>query len=113
MPAKKKTTKRRVKKAPTKKVSKKVKAKKAPVKKKAVKRPIKGVPPIKKRVRIVVKNLILFAILFVLSVALGMVNTSEIWDQLFWILAILTGFIAAAFLIILLIFVFMGSFNRK
>lgn len=50
--------------------------------------------------KIVVKNLLLFIVLFLISVLLGALVSSPSLDQLFWILAILTGFVAVALLII-------------
>lgn len=47
--------------------------------------------------RIAVKNFVLFLILFFLSVIFGLLVTNDVLDQLFWILAILTGFVAVAF----------------
>ena len=71
-----------------------------------------GGPIRRNRIRIIIKNLILFGILFVLSVIIAMISSNEIVDQLFWILAILTAFVAVAFLIVLLTFWFMGSKKR-
>ncbi|MBU0959691.1 MAG: hypothetical protein KKB31_07125 [Nanoarchaeota archaeon] len=67
---------------------------------------------VKNRIGIVLKNLLFFLILFVLSVLLGSLFKGEILDQLFWILAILTGFVSAAFLIVLLILLFMRAFKK-
>lgn len=50
--------------------------------------------------RIVAKNLLLFIVLFLISVLLGAIVSDTSLDQLFWILAILTGFVAVALLII-------------
>ena len=71
-----------------------------------------GGPIRRNRIRIITKNLILFGILFVLSVIIAMISSNEIVDQLFWILAILTAFVAVAFLIVLLTFWFMGFKKR-
>jgi len=65
-----------------------------------------------KGLRISVKNFVLFLVLFFLSVILGLLITNEVLDQLFWILAILTGFVAVAFLLIILIFLFIRAFKK-
>ncbi len=93
---------------PVKRASKKVIAKRAPAKETSR---FSGIS--KKfikidRMKIVIKNLILFAILCILSVVIWGVSENELIDQLFLILAILTGVVFAAFLIILLIFLFLG-----
>ena len=75
------------------------------------KRPIRRVagPARRDRISIVLKNLFLFGILFILSIAILWVSGNALISQLFYILAILTGFVAVAFLIILLIFFFKHS----
>ena len=50
--------------------------------------------------KIVIKNLLLFIVLFLISVLIGALVSNPSLDQLFWILAILTGFVAVALLII-------------
>jgi len=91
-------------------------AKKVPVKREATKKSVAATrsarPLAKNRITMVVKNLILFAILFVLSVIIASVSTNEMVDQLFWILAILTGFVAVALLIVLLVFLFMRAMKK-
>ena len=64
------------------------------------------------KIHIVVKNLLLFIVLFVVSLIIFSVSNSEIIDQLFQFLAMLTGFIAVAFLIILLTFWFMKAMKK-
>lgn len=68
-----------------------------------------GLAPRSIRIGRVVKNLVLFAVLFAVSVVVASISNNEIVDQLFWIVAILTAFVAVALLIVLLIFVFAGS----
>lgn len=65
-----------------------------------------------RRINIVIKNLILFVVLFILSLVIAGVSTTPTVDQLFWILAILTGFISVALLIVLLIFLFMRVMRK-
>lgn len=66
----------------------------------------------KNRMGLVVKNLITFAILFVLFLVLYYVTNDAVYENLFWILAVLTGFVGVAFLIVLLVLVFMRVFKR-
>jgi hypothetical protein len=98
MPAKKTKRKKSVRKAANKTVQGSFIGKKLPLK--------------KYRTAIVVKNLILFGALFLLSVVVALISNNEIIDQLFWILAILTGFVIAALLIVLLIFFFMKQIKK-
>lgn len=65
-----------------------------------------------RRVSIVLKNLVLFLILFVLTVVLGSLFKGELLDNVFWILAILTGFISAALLIVLLVLLFIKAIKN-
>ena len=77
-------------------------------KKEAMARPVSA----KGRVKVVIKNLILFAILFVISVVIASVSTSKIIIQLFSIIAILSGFVALALLIVLLVFLFTRAIKK-
>lgn len=66
-----------------------------------------------RRVDVVTKNLITFIILFVLSVIFYSISsTGSITNNLFLILAILMGFVAAALLIVLLVFLFMRAIQK-
>ena len=88
-------------------------SRKATTRSMSVKRPAKlSGPLVSRRINLVVKNLILFAILFILSVVIASLSASEMMDQLFWILAILTAFVAVALLIVLLIFLFMRAMKK-
>ena len=51
----------------------------------------------------VVKNLIVFLALFVVSFVLYKVTTNVFWDDLFFLLMLVTGFVALAFLIVWLV----------
>ena len=64
------------------------------------------------KVNKVVKNLIMFVILFVFSFLLYSVSTNELYVNLFLMLSIVLGFVALAFLIILLSFIFMRIFRK-
>jgi heme/copper-type cytochrome/quinol oxidase subunit 4 len=66
-----------------------------------------------RRVDLVTKNLITFIILFVLSVIFYSISTTgSITNNLFLILSILLGFVSAALLIVLLVFLFMRAIRR-
>lgn len=108
MPAKKKTKKTIKKKVrvPAKKIPKAKLTK--PVKNKSV----ASYEPRSNRISIVLKNLVLFGVLFILSVAIGWVSANKIVDEVFYILAILTGFVAVAFIILLLILFFMRQIRK-
>lgn len=65
-----------------------------------------------RKVSLVLKNLILFIILFVVSLVLYAGASIEIYVNLFGILSIIFGFLALTFLIVFLIFVFMKVFKK-
>ena len=96
-------------------------AKKPKRKVKVVKRKIKAVKKTRKRltrasprkIGLVVKNLVLFVILAVASYLLYNVTTPDsILNNLFFLLAIVLGFISLAFLIVLLILLIMKGLKR-
>ena len=66
----------------------------------------------KRKIDLVLKNLIVFAILFVLSLVLNMGSSKEIYINLFAIFSIIFGFLAVTFLIVFLIFVFMKALKK-
>ncbi len=72
---------------------------------------VKNISKIK--VRIVLKNLMVFGILFVLSVIVAMASSNEVIDQLFWIVAILTAFVGVALIIVLLTLLFMRAMKKQ
>ena len=61
---------------------------------------------------IVLKNLILFLILFVLSLIFYNFSKGVIYEQLFFLLSLLFGFVSIAFLIALLIFVILRMMKK-
>ena len=67
----------------------------------------------KRKVKIILKNLILFAVLFVISVIFYNVFSDEILVNFFWILALITGFITVAFVIAYLVFFFSKLLKKK
>ena len=79
------------------------------------KKPVKSarIAPTNKKVKIIVKNLILFGVLFVLSLLLYTTFTSSgLLSDLFGILALLTGFIEVALVISYLVFFFLKVFKK-
>ena len=103
-----------VKKRKVRKLLRKVKTKSSNIKKsvkKAVSSPKKIVSS-KRKFSLVLKNLVLFVILFVVSLGLYNVFTDEILVSFFWMLALITGFISVAFLISYLILFFMKGFKK-
>ena len=68
--------------------------------------------PRKERMKIVLRNLFLFAILFILSAVIAGTSSDVVVQQSFWILAILTGFVAVALIIVVLVLLFMRKTRR-
>ena len=100
-----------------KKVSKRVVRKKAPVRrkiagKKVANKPKRMVRASKRKITLVLKNLILFIVLGLISFLLYSVSEKESLQNFFGILAIVLGFIALAFLLVLLILLFMRAFKK-
>ena len=56
----------------------------------------------KKKIKLVLKNLILFAILTLVSFLLYIFSNNELFRSLFQLLAMILGFVGLAFLIVLL-----------
>lgn len=109
-----------------KKTAKKTSKKKV-VKKKPVKKTKKSSPRIKKsstkpvarkiratntRINLVVKNLILFTVLTLISYILYAVSTNELFDSFFYLLSMVLGFVSLAFLISLLVLLFLRVMRK-
>jgi ABC-type multidrug transport system permease subunit len=62
--------------------------------------------------RLVLKNLILFVILAVLSFVLYSVSTNQLYKDFFILLAWILGFIGVAFLISLLVLLFLKAIRK-
>ena len=86
-----------------KKEVKKSQKKSAPVKKRTI--PVKQITS-RYNSRLALRDLILFAILTIISFILFTVSGNSLYQDTFYLLAILFGFIAVAFLIVLLVIVF-------
>ncbi len=67
---------------------------------------------LKKRIRLVTKNLVLFFILSIISI-LSYQNTIPEYQGLFGVMSIIFSFIFLAFLIALLVFIFLRVSNKK
>lgn len=65
-----------------------------------------------RKVDLVVKNLVVFVILFVISLGLYFVSSNELLLNFFWIVALTSGLIFVAFLIAYLALFFMKYFKR-
>ena len=61
---------------------------------------------------IVFRRFVFFLIFFVLFLILGFVTSNELWDNFFGLVALIFGFISAAFLIVLLILWFMKLMKK-
>ena len=103
---KKKRIKKVVKKKPVKKIIKKSKVKRV------VNESKKLVRYTKKKINLVLKNLILFVAISLLSFALYSVSNNAIFKNLFLLLVIVSGFVAVAFLIVFLIFLFLKVMKK-
>ena len=66
----------------------------------------------KRKIRLVLRNLILFAILSALSFGLYNVFNDKILVNFFWMVSLVSGFVAVAFLIVYLILIFMKGFKK-
>ena len=91
-------------------------ARKKPISKKDVRSAgrshLKATGKIQSKLDLVLRKLVLFSILFVASIGLRIVSSSEAYIDLFTLFSILFGFLALAFLIILLIIIFMRAIKN-
>ena len=101
----KKATKKVVKKA-TKKVTKKVVQQRPITKTKRLARATK------RKIKIIINNILLFAVAMLIFLVLFYASNTEIYQNLFMLLAICAGVIVMAFLIVLLIFVLLRFLNK-
>lgn len=77
------------------------------VKRKAKRKPAKKAKTVGVKLKIGLRNLILFAVLSLIFYWLASILSLGFWGTLFWALSVLAGVIALAFLIITLVFLFM------
>ena len=72
-----------------------------------------GAASISTSIRVVLNNLIIFFILFLISLILFSVLKSEVLSNLFFIFMLGFGFISIAFLITIVVFFFLKLFQKK
>jgi len=65
-----------------------------------------------RRINLVLWRLVFFLILFIISLVLNMAISNEMWSKLFGMLALITGFVSVAFLLVLLILWFMRLMKK-
>jgi membrane glycosyltransferase len=91
------------------------KRKKATKKKRSTAKKVSSVKLIranKRKFSLVIKKFFLFLILSIVSFALFNVTGNTFLQNLFFLLSFVFGFVATAFLIVLLIFLFMKGFKK-
>lgn len=81
-------------------------------KKRTVNKPVRMVRASKRKINLTLRNLFLFVIMFLISLALSSILDNELFKNLFSLLAMIFGFIAVAFLIVLLIFLILKSMKK-
>jgi len=67
----------------------------------------------KKKIAVVIKNLLLFIALSLVSLVLSRFLQNDFFIKLFFVMAIIFGFVAVGFLIALLILSIMKAFSKK
>ena len=66
----------------------------------------------KRKTSLILRNLARFVILFIISLGLYFVSSNEFLVNLFWVSALITGFVSVALVISYFIFLFYKSFGR-
>lgn len=100
--------------AKKKSVKKKKVVRKKTVARKKVSRKTKRVPQTSKYgSKLAIRDLIIFALLSLISYMLSTVSGNELFEDVLYLLAIVFGFLAIAFLIIFLIIAFSGGKVKK
>ena len=66
----------------------------------------------KRKTSLILRNLTIFVILFVLTLGLSYVSSGEFLPNLFWIAALITGFVSVALVISYFIFLFFKLFGK-
>ena len=107
MVAKKKAAKKVAKKKVVKKVSKKK------VSRKSSPKTSKKVSSIPKKVRIATNNLVLFTLIALVSGILYQVANNTFYTNLLYLTAMISGFIALAFLLVIIVFFFLKKEMKK
>ena len=65
-----------------------------------------------KKFNLIVSNLLLFLIIFVVSLGLYYVSSNEFYSNLFWMIFLLTGFLSVAMFLVYLIFLIMRYLGK-
>ncbi len=71
-----------------------------------------SVLPMSQKISIVVKNLIGFVILFLISFILFKVASAAFWNDLFFLLMLVFGFVGLAFFIVWLVLLYLKASGR-
>lgn len=58
-----------------------------------------------KKFRLILSNLLIFVAIFVISFGLYLVSSDEFYDNMFWMISLITGFLSVSLLLVFLIFV--------
>ena len=90
-------------------------AKKKKVKKSMKKKPSKLKKAVRyneKKLKLALSYFIFFAIFYLISLALSRVFSSELLINVFWVIALVSGFVALAFLLVILIFLFLKIIKK-
>ena len=66
----------------------------------------------KRKTSLILRNLTIFVILFVLTLGLSYVSSGEFLTNLFWIIALIAGFVSVALVISYFIFLFFKLFGK-
>lgn len=65
-----------------------------------------------KKFNLIVSNLLLFLMIFVISLGLYYVSSNEFYGNLFWMISLLTGFLSVALFLVYLIFLVMKYLGK-
>ena len=66
-----------------------------------------------RKINLVIKNLILFGVLSLLSLMLYSVSNDEVYQSLFSLISIVLGFVSIAFFIVLMVFLVLRLMKRR
>ncbi len=59
----------------------------------------------KNKFNLIISNLLIFASMFLVSLGLYLVSSNELYENMFWMISLITGFLSVSLLLVLLIFV--------
>jgi len=81
-------------------------------KKRIINKPARMVRASKRKINLTLRNLFLFVVMSLIFLALYSILDNELFKNLFSLLAMIFGFIAVAFLIVLLVFLILKSMKK-